>query len=149
MYNIKKVCLLVGCLLSIICLSACDKTYSDFNPEVERILSEQYGIILPNSALFVSGKYNSVAKDPMLTVVFDVPSEEYINIYKEGWWDEEDVRSSVENVIGVETKVSDAFDGKWINEYSYSASCSVIKIENEFFRVEFIGLGVITTDYDI
>ena len=141
--------MILFCLCIVISFSSCDTEYSDFTPEVKDMLSQQYGIIITNEVSFVSGIHHSFARDPSLDLVFDVPADIYPTIFKEGWWNENDITVSIENAIGTETLISDSFEGKWITEDPYMATIYATKTSDESFRVEFQGFGLNTRDFDI
>ena len=136
-HKFKKHIILAVCLsfVLLICCS-CNRTYHEFEGGLKNVLTKQYGIYPPDSAVLVSAVNKTFLEiDPYLEVVFDVPAGDLPGTFDERMWSKGAINTAS---MGYSTSVD------WIFPTYYHADLHIEKIDSGLFRVYFCGEDVIS-----
>lgn len=106
----KKIFCAALAIIMLLSFSACSffstgplEIESGFSRKLVSLLSERYELIIPESAVFVDGRFDRAFQDPSVTVCFTVDADELESMFA-GNWEEDKSHKHI---------------GLFINDYSF------------------------------
>ena len=132
----------------IICCS-CDRSYSEMNTELKSIMSEQYGIDMPESAKLIKGKYNEfLARDPYLEVVFEISAGDMYDTFSKRMWEASDITLALNGSVGTEVSIDWIYKDDDPKSHYYYADMLIEKTDDHLYKMSFCGYGVKTRYFE-
>ena len=88
----KKIFCIVLTVIMLLSFSGCSffstgplEIESGFSRKLVSLLSERYELIIPESAVFVDGRFDRAFRDPSVTVCFTVDADELESMFAGNW----------------------------------------------------------------
>ena len=72
-------------LLSAGCLSSVKEIQQGFSDKLVQMLSEDYDLVIPESAVLEEGRFNKPFRDADMEIHFTIPTEDFLSIFGENW----------------------------------------------------------------